>query len=268
MRRLFPFFSRAADLVYPAKCVACGEPIGERGEVFCTSCLSSYENAKQDICTRCLKPRCLCSCPSFGLGKAGLRRLIKLFKYKPSEGDLPENRILFALKQKHLQSVADFLARDLAYSIGETLTPKEKETAVLVPCPRSPGAKRKNGYDHAFDLCRSLARETGIPASFALKRKRGGKMQKKLSGEERRRNIVNSFSVVKSGEIAGKTVLLIDDVTTSGATLLECRRVLKLSGASRVIPAVLSVSGRDFVLRPRKKRKKGKQYKKKKPTAR
>ena len=267
MRRLHSFFSRAGDLVYPAKCVSCGDPIDERGEVFCSSCLSSYENAKQDICSRCLKPRCLCTCPSFGLGKAGLRRLIKLFRYKPSEGDLPENRVLFALKQRHLQAVFDFLARDLAYSINADLTPRERETAVLVPCPRSSTAKRKNGYDHAFALCRSLARETGIPLSFALKRRRGGKMQKKLSGEERRRNIENSFAVVKPGEIAGKTVLLIDDVTASGATLIECRRVLKIACASRVIPAVLAVSGRDFVLRPRKQRKKGKQYRKKKPTA-
>lgn len=268
MLRLFSIFSRAGDLVYPAKCVSCGEPIDRRGEVFCDACLSSYENAKQDICSRCLKPRCLCTCPSFGLGKAGLRRLIKLFKYQPNEGDLPENRVLYALKQRHIQSVFDFLARDLAYSIGEALTVKERQSAVLVPCPRSAAAKRKNGYDHAFELCRSLARETGIPVSFALHRRRGGKMQKRLTGEERRRNIENSFAVVKPDEITGKTVLLIDDVTTSGATLLECRRVLKIAGASRVIPAVLAVSGRDFVLRPRKKRKKGKRYRKKKPTAR
>ena len=151
MRRLLSFFSRAGDLVYPAKCVSCGDPIDERGEVLCSSCLSSYENAKQDICSRCLKPRCLCTCPSFGLGKAGLRRLIKLFRYKPSESDLPENRVLFALKQRHLQAVFDFLARDLAYSINADLTPRERETAVLVPCPRSSAAKR-NKIDNRTDL--------------------------------------------------------------------------------------------------------------------
>ena len=259
----FNILFRLRELVYPAKCVSCGELLTDGDEVLCRTCYDSYENAKHDVCSRCLQPRCRCTCPSFSLGRAGLRRLIKLYKYQPSEGDLPENRILYALKQKHLQSVFDFLGRDLAEAIGEALTPREKESAILLPCPRSDRAKRKNGYDHTVELCRSVARFTGFPVSTALKRKKGGGMQKNLSAEDRKRNVENRFFVSDPSEITGKTVILVDDLTTSGATILACRRAVKQAGAARVFPAVLAVSGRDYVIRPQKTRKKGKSYRKK-----
>ena len=263
MGRLISALSRFGSLIYPAKCVGCGELLEKDEGVFCSTCYDSYENAKQEICSRCLLPRCRCTCPSFSLGKAGLRRLIKLYKYQPSEGDLPENRILFALKQKHLHSVFAFLSRDLSDAIGDALTPKEKATALLVPCPRSDGAKRKNGYDHMDCLCRYVSKETGFPYCGALKRLRGGKMQKKLSREEREKNVANRFVSVTPEALVGKTVLLLDDLTTSGATILECRKVVKKAGAARVIPCVIAVSGRDYVLRPRRTREKGKRYKRK-----
>ena len=261
-RGLFAALSRIWGKIYPAKCVCCGEMLDETDDVFCRTCYDAYENNKQEICSRCFRPRCRCTCPTFPLGRAGIRRLIKLYKYQPSANDLPENRILYALKQKHLQNVFDFLGRYLSEAINDALTPREKETAILVPCPRSAGAKRKNGYDHTAELCRAVSRNTGFPVSFALKRAPGGKMQKNLSREERKRNIAGRFSLEKTDEITGKTVLLVDDLTTSGATLLECRRVVKSADASRVIPCVLAVSGRDYVIRPQKTRKKGKRYKK------
>ena len=92
-------------------------------------------------------------------------------------------------------------------------------------------------------------------------------MQKRLSGEERRRNIVNRFYIKNGEDLAGKTVILFDDVTTTGATILECRRVVKVAGVSRVIPCVIAFSGRDFVLRPRKAKKKGKKYGRRKVTS-
>ncbi len=267
MGRLLSAFKRIPGLIYPPKCVSCGELLDEDGEVFCRTCYDSYENAKQEECSRCHKERCRCTCPSFSLGKAGLRRLIKLFRYQPAESDLPENRILYNLKQRHLQNVFDFFARELSDSIDAALSQNEKASAILVPCPRRAGAKKKNGYDHTYALCRAISKKTGIPVSSALKRKRGGKMQKRLSGEERRRNIVNRFYIKNGEDLAGKTVILFDDVTTTGATILECRRVAKTAGVSRVIPCVIAFSGRDFVLRPQKAKKTGKKYVRRKVTS-
>ena len=112
-------------------------------------------------------------------------------------------------------------------------------------------------------LCRYVSKETGFPYCGALKRLRGGKMQKKLSREEREKNVANRFVSVNPEALVDKTVLLLDDLTTSGATILECRKVVKKAGAARVIPCVIAVSGRDYVLRPRKTREKGKRYKRK-----
>ena len=88
-------------------------------------------------------------------------------------------------------------------------------------------------------------------------------MQKNLSGDERKRNTENRFFVSDTSDLVGKTVILVDDLTTSGATMLACRRVIREAGAARIVPCVLAVSGHDYVLRPQITRKKGKSYRKK-----
>ena len=258
-------FGKLADLIYPAKCVSCGELLGDGEEVFCSTCFDSYENAKQEICSRCFAPRCRCTCPSLSLGRLGIRRIIKLYKYRPSEGDLPENRILFALKQQHLERVFSFLASELADAINAALKPSEKSNLILVPCPRSRAAKGKFGYDHMEVLAKKTADLIGAQYHAAIRRSGGGKMQKKLSRYERKQNVKTRFSIPEPIPIVGKNVLLLDDVTTSGATLSACRRLLLDNGAHRVIPCVIAMTGRDFVIRPQKGRKKGKKYKKKTP---
>lgn len=99
---------------------------------------------------------------------------------------------------------------------------------------------RKRGYCQTKLLAEELSRELQIPSCRLLRKKRHTKVQSRLYGEAARKaNVSGAFSMKKHAEIEGKTVLLVDDVVTTGATLAECSRVLLTAGAERVVCATL-----------------------------
>ena len=99
---------------------------------------------------------------------------------------------------------------------------------------------RKRGYCQTKLLAEELSRELQIPSFRLLRKKRYTGVQSHLRGEAARKaNVSGAFSVKRHAELEGKTVLLVDDVVTTGATLAECSRVLLMAGAERVVCATL-----------------------------
>ena len=91
------------------------------------------------------------------------------------------------------------------------------------------------GYNPSRVLARPLAKRLGKPfPSLVLRRKNAPKRQGVLSEAERRTNVIGTFGVMRPSAVAGKTVLVVDDVMTTGSTLSECAAELKRAGASRV----------------------------------
>ena len=115
----------------------------------------------------------------------------------------------------------------------------EKLTAdYIVPVPLAAERLAERGYNQAEVLAVGLAEGTGIPVSTGLQRTRWTVPQAQLRGEYRAKNLIGAFAW--QGEaIAGKTMLLIDDVISTGATVDECAKALKLAGAGRVIALAL-----------------------------
>ena len=107
--------------------------------------------------------------------------------------------------------------------------------------PVSAGRLRKRGYDQAMLIAQSAAGLLGKPCEPLLKKIRNAPPQSRLQGSEKRRaNISGAYICRPDAETAGKSILLIDDVITSGSTLSECSRMLLMGGAERVICAVLA----------------------------
>lgn len=99
---------------------------------------------------------------------------------------------------------------------------------------------RKRGYSQTRLLAEALSRELHIPCVRLLRKKRHTAAQSGLHGEAARKaNVSGAFAMCRNAETAGKTVLLADDVLTTGATLQECSRVLLMSGAERVVCVTL-----------------------------
>jgi ComF family protein len=106
---------------------------------------------------------------------------------------------------------------------------------LLIPVPLHPQRLRERGFNQALLLAKELSRRTGIPSSHAiLKKKKPTLPQVNLSGAEREKGLKGTFHVIEKKELLGKSVLLVDDVYTTGATVNECSKVLLSGGAERV----------------------------------
>ena len=109
------------------------------------------------------------------------------------------------------------------------------ETAdVLVGVPLHPDRLRDRGFNQAELLAAALAQGRPVSVSRALVRTRNTRSQTDLSASQRRRNVLNAFAVKSDRSIRSATVVLVDDVTTTGATLRECALTLLASGAREV----------------------------------
>jgi ComF family protein len=105
----------------------------------------------------------------------------------------------------------------------------------LVPVPLHRSKLRVREFDQAFALARHLSQGVGIPlCADVLIRHRPTLSQVGLSAPERRRNVRAAFTVQHAPSCAGKALLIIDDVYTTGATVHECARLLRQAGAARI----------------------------------
>lgn len=144
------------------------------------------------------------------------------------------NLLLYRLKRNYVKDIHAFVAEDLKASIRSLLELPEK--TLIVSVPRTRQAKKKYGFDQSEALAKALAERLGAPHLAVLKRNKNAKVQKKMHGVgEREENARGSYLPDEKYTLRGCTVLLLDDVITTGATVAECARVLRKMGAARVI---------------------------------
>ena len=127
------------------------------------------------------------------------------------------------------------------YALGMYLAEKLRENGIsdridlLIPVPMSRSGKAERGFNQSELICKVVGRELGIPtAKGAAAKIRSTLPQKSLGRMSRRVNVRNAFSVRKPEVIAGKRVLIIDDICTTGSTISELAKVLSSSGAPEV----------------------------------
>lgn len=106
---------------------------------------------------------------------------------------------------------------------------------LLIPVPLHPQRLRERGFNQALLLVKELSRRTGIPyRKTLLQKKKPTVPQVNLSGSEREKGLRGAFQVIGKEELIGKSILLVDDVYTTGATVNECSKVLSREGAKRI----------------------------------
>jgi ComF family protein len=135
------------------------------------------------------------------------------------------------LKYRNLRA----LAAPLGQLLNSYLNDNQILAEVLVPVPLHRKRLKERGYNQASLLARELGRLVGLPVveDCITRRQQAPPQARSSSVRERQQNVVNAFAVSKAG-LAGKQVLLVDDVATSGATLNACATVLKSAGAASV----------------------------------
>lgn len=132
--------------------------------------------------------------------------------------------------------------RAYARLMAETVRREEEAVFDLVTwAPVSKKRLRKRGYDQARLIAEALAQQLGAPCAPLLEKTRHVPPQSHIKGDEKRRaNVSGAYALLPGAEVQGRRLLLVDDVTTSGATLSECSRILLMGGAEAVVCAVLA----------------------------
>jgi ComF family protein len=192
----------------PPRCAACGR-----------SCRSGAT-----LCTRCSR-RLAFAQPLEGSGPAGIDRAWSAAAHEGVPRDL-----VAALKFRRLLPVAETMAERIHW-----LAPASLLSGAIVPVPTARLRTWSRGFDPAREIAAALARRTGLPLEECLRRHGSGRQR----GRRRRERVAHPPQVLVNAP-APRSVLLVDDVLTTGATLSSCARPLRAAGAVRVVAITFS----------------------------
>ena len=231
MSRIKKWIEALSDLFFVKKCVACGELLEyDCGESLCSKCAADWDNAKRTVCPRCLQAESKCRC---GFGSRYITSVRHLALYDHTDRELVINKLIYALKKSNNGEVFEFVAGEMAEIL---VNKKDLRNTVVTNVPRSPVSVRKYGYDHAEKLAVRIAERLGLEYVKALGHSGGKKEQKSLNMLQRQFNAKKNcfFREGNAEKIRGKTVLLVDDIGTTGAMTDACAALLKRNGAAEV----------------------------------
>jgi ComF family protein len=151
----------------------------------------------------------------------------------------PTDRLIHHYKYLKKTKLVHLFGGAMASLIRADFVLRQADT--IIPVPLFWWKRLRRGYNQAALLAQIISEETGIPVKDILKRVKNTKTQTRLTESERAKNVLNAFTI-QANNIKGQNVLLIDDVLTTGATLNECARVLKQTGAAQVYSCVAAVT--------------------------
>ena len=229
--RLWTAVDAVLSVVLAPSCAACDELLDHptRG-VVCEQCWQSIRPLTPPLCDRCGDPLPTWRSISIPLALCPrcrrARRLVDRARaIGPYDGTL--RAIVHALKYEGRRSLARPLGALMRHRGADMLD----GAACVVPVPLHPSRRRERGFNQAVDLAGHL----GVPVVTALRRIRATSTQTGLPAAQRHRNVRDAFALASAGNtLAGATVVLVDDVSTTGATLEACARVLKQAGVVEV----------------------------------
>lgn len=207
--------------LFPHHCYFCTEVILPRQRL-CADCAEKAPYILPPVCERCGRNADRCSC---GKHRHHFERCVSPFYH---EG-VAQNGIS-QLKNHNYRATADGFAAEMAEVVRREYGGIAFDAVTSVPLHKKDFGRR--GFDQAAALGRALAAQMNVPYEAVLTKLTHTEPQKELSAVRRRGNLLGVFDVV--GEVSGRTFLLVDDVITTGSTLDECAKMLKLYGAADV----------------------------------
>ncbi len=227
------------NLLLPDDCRLCETPLGNvsripvcpacllsvrplQAEYFCRSCRTPFVDAypldEHDLCTVCRESQVnFDAAYSYGSYDGSLRDLIHLFKYA------------------RIDSLSTPLSRLMIRAM-----PRDERFDAVMAVPMHWWKRWERGFNQAELLAKPVARSLGVPLKHNLRRPKRGQAQAGLGHMERLENLQTVFRVSEPRELAGKRILLIDDVFTTGATLRAAAGVLREAGAIRICAMTLA----------------------------
>ncbi len=217
------WYNQFLDFIFPRFCFQCTTKL-ESGELFlCGSCLEKLKFVTPDKVEF-----------EYNKSLAEQSYVDLLYSLLLFEKDKPVQKLFHQLKYKEKIGVGSFLGNMMAFYLAEKIGTLKPDYVIPVPLHRI--KKIERGYNQSDKIAKKFAEVSGMNYSKKiLKRKKYTKSQSMMHSKERKLNIADAFKVNKPDVIIGKTIVVVDDIFTTGSTLQECGRVLKIAGAKKVI---------------------------------
>lgn len=245
-RTIYTAAASVFSVLFPASCRICRTSLTEISALpVCRPCLAAIKPLNGTLCSACGEqlfshnfagdpdPLCgLCQrvpprfkrASAYGVYAGELRDLVHLFKYQ------------------QIKSAGKILARFLDKAVSRLTLPA---SFVVIPVPLWKGKQQARGFNQAEEIARAFVRFHGGPASIQLDttsliRRRDTASQTGLTRSQRQANVRGAFAVVHKEKIRGLSILIVDDVMTTGTTAAECARALLRAGAKEVFVATVA----------------------------
>jgi len=223
------FWSRLLDLISPRLCVVCGNRLAVTEETLCSKCYlhlprtdfghNLYENVMAKLFW----------------GQIAIEKATALFYYEPHAETA---NILYELKYKNHPEIGVVMGRMMAKELKNSGLFDDIDA--IVPVPLAKKREHQRGYNQSMELAKGVSEVTGLPIdNHIVRRTKFVGSQTQRGRWERNENVENVFELIDGNNISGKHLLLIDDVVTTGATIVACAK--EMQKASHVKISVLAL---------------------------
>lgn len=226
------------NIISPPRCIACNDRMPlDSTAMLCYDCSMEYypnNGATCEICGKPINKNGDASCSTCKDEKIYYIKNVSRYQYKGSVKTAIQN-----MKFKHRQWIAFKFGNALAKTIEDKYSDIKFDLILYVPM--SPLNEFKRGFNQSYEMASIIGKKLKIPVSNKILYKNPGrKTQSGLKRKERIQNARNAFIVRNSRLLTDKTVLIIDDVFTTGSTINECAKIIKRNGAMAVYTATLA----------------------------
>lgn len=215
---------------FPRRCALCGTVVAT-DHCLCEDCQKVRPIARPK-CLLCGHAKADCKCKDKRHEYAGA---VAPFEYKDSVIIGIHN-----LKFHDFPVLADYMGDCIAAAVAVDYADISFDFVTAVPLGKR--RRRRRGYNQAELLARRVAEALQVPYADLLVKARNNPAQRRQSARHRRINVYGAYQVPDDSELWDKTILLIDDVKTTGATLNECAKMLRMHGARKVYAATVAIA--------------------------
>ena len=227
------------NIFFPKTCPMCGKVIKKK--LICDNCNEKMTVIREPKCEKCGKPLDTNEkiyCEDCGKRQHFFTRGVALFEHT---GDLRES--VYKFKFGNAREYGEFYGQTAAKQYKNVF--RAWNIQIMIPIPMYYKKEIKRGYNQAEVFANCVSKYTGIPVDKkSLIRKKPTVAQKELNDEMRRANLEGAFAVDASRVSSYKSVLLVDDIYTTGSTVDACAKLLKKAGVDKVYVLCISI-GRD-----------------------
>ncbi|KKQ20726.1 MAG: hypothetical protein US45_C0051G0004 [Candidatus Nomurabacteria bacterium GW2011_GWA1_37_20] len=209
------------NIIFPVKCLSCGK----NGEEFCSKCISDAPAAERETSKWIFS--------LYDYRHPIIKKALWLFKYKG--------------KRRLAGIFAEIIYNKIIEELSDLSAMENFRNVILIPIPLSPKRLRERGYNQAELICKELIKinnlrrgaDIKLENNILIKPKETEHQARIENRTERLKNIIGSFAIKSENKniesVKGRNIILIDDITTTGATLNEARKTLKQAGARKIV---------------------------------